>query len=180
MNKHFAILPDGVKATRNSQNRTYTHAIAVSPLAADVAIEEFQERFKQIAQWAFDSLETLNAIKAEGLTAGVRTSFGREYAEFTVNGEVIHLDDIYAAGTITVEEATAQAITTYTERIKRCDQRCDDIMAEIEKIKVDGKLGEWGIVTWCGRYDLAVTQLSKWSQRRGYTAHIVEVERVGA
>lgn len=36
MNKHFVLLPDGRKATRSSQNRTYTHAVATRRSAAAI------------------------------------------------------------------------------------------------------------------------------------------------
>jgi uncharacterized small protein (DUF1192 family) len=180
MNKHIVILEDGTKATRNSQNRIYTHAIALSPLDKDVAIEQFTRIYNDQLDAIKDAEVRLAALKKDGVTITLDTGFNTEWAKFSVNGEPVYLSGVHQFGTITEEEATATAIINTEERITLLTRRCERIQADIERTKAEGQSGNWGIVTWCGRYDLAVTQLNKWSQLRGHTAKIVEVERVGA
>jgi hypothetical protein len=180
MNKHFVIHPDGTKSTRNSENRVYTHAIAVSPLALEVAIEQFTNDIATQEASKAEAVERVAALKKHGVTITERVSFGTVWADFQVNGERIFLNGIHRPGDITVEEATAQAISNYEGYISNYDKRIAKFYDNIATTKEQGHWGNWGIVTWCGRYDLAVTQFNKWSGRRGYTAQIVEVERVGA
>ncbi len=109
MNKHFVILPDGVKATRNSQNRTYTHAIAVSPLAADVAIEQFTNRLNEQREYQAEAEVRLAEIKEHGVTIKEEMGFNTAWAAFYCNGKKVYLANVHQFGTITEEEATAIA-----------------------------------------------------------------------
>lgn len=180
MNKHFVILEDGTKATRNSQNRTYTHAVAISPLDRDVAIEQLTTRINTQEQYKAAAINLVSEIKEQGVTISERASlFGNMWLDFSVNGKTIYLDGIYKAGTITAEEATAKAIEVHEASIENCDRQIAARCGNIATIKERGQSGDWAVVAWCGRYDLAEKQLAKWSDRRGHTVKIVEV-RVGA
>lgn len=59
MNKHYVILEDGTKATRNSENHVYTYAVALSPQDKDVALEQLNEELEDInAQIGYEGEST--------------------------------------------------------------------------------------------------------------------------
>jgi hypothetical protein len=177
MNKHFVIHPDGTKSTRNSENRTYTHAIAVSPLSEAVAIEYFDKQYDMKTQEMFRYAEIIDEIEENGVTIKVVELFGSDHNEFYVGDVRIFIDGGYRQpGSITPEEAAGKALATYRRFTITANAELDRILGKINQIKKDGSYGKWEVITWCGRLDLAEKQYKKYGQRKGQTVQLVEVE----
>lgn len=150
MNKHFVILPNGTKATRNSQSREYTHCVMV---------EYDHDVLRAAAEKAY---------RAKG--------WMRTYAS---NWRYLHET---AAGTDHFPSpermADAKAQLEATPDFESYAEHCVvDQLAKLEEAIAKGYYDP-GVVTWCGRHDLAVKQLSKYDGREGATATILPVNRI--
>jgi hypothetical protein len=200
MNKHIVRHEDGTVSKRNSANRTYPFAIEVGPDNLDMAIAEriaFAEKSLARAQ------EKLALFIASGKKVNVvKRSFVRDVNpdidykgdpcyhnfEFKFAGDGVHTPWCNSKGEST-EGYPEVTIVSYEDNCAKIEARlyavidaCEQELAEAlaltpETIKHVQR--GWGIITWCGRADLAVKQLDKWNAHyanRGNTVRIVSTE----
>jgi len=170
MNKHTSTHPvTGETATRNSKNRTYSHAVWV---------RETQARRVQIAT---DTVESNRAYvaKCERIVADWDAHVAAERAEAVARyrGSRWLSDEEKAAK---VEESvhfrTVQVspLSKWTdEYLPHARESVVKAEARLAQILDEGDTAEWGVVTWCGRHDLAVKQAASWA-KKGYETLIVE------
>lgn len=187
MNKHFVIHPDGTKSTRNSANNTYTHAIEVGPLpkASEIARYEAQVNRQQVEKARY--VQVLELLNNGVEIMAVANPWGQNEFDFFIKGVKgnSHRDQRIGGTSILtprgmtadqVDLAREMAIQQYQGYIQGCDHGIELYTNLITKTQAGPDfIGGWGIVTWCGRYDLAQKQLNKWTQP-GREVRIVETE----
>jgi hypothetical protein len=189
MNKHLVILPDGVKATRNSQNNVYTHAIQMGPEPRESTIGFIQRRIVSEQELIVRYQEALNYLTNGGEIVALPNWGGFKFhmsglkkQGYSINDQT-HGKSILTPNTMTADQtelAREMGIEQNKGYIKNCERTIERLTKEIADLEAGPAfIGGWGIVTWCGRYDLAQKQLNKYSQP-GRDVRIVEVERVGA
>lgn len=189
MNKHFVIHPDGTKSTRNSENRTYTHAIEVGPEPREARIAGHKRQIAMYEGHIAEYREVLAYLNNGGrIIATTETSWDRSRISFHMadlkkggsSNDRKYGKSINAAPSLTaddIEVARATAVHQYEGYVKGGESSIELYTNLITKLEAGPEfLGGWGIVTWCGRYDLAQKQLDKWSQP-GREVRIVETER---
>lgn len=179
MNKHSVILADGTKATRNSKNHAYTHAIMVSPLSLEAATEQFTILIESNHAAMVKNHAKFLDIEEHGVKITKETDgTGRTRSRFWVNGEEIFLP-VALVLDVNEKQATELAMRRCIKHNGLYAKRHEALTRDLYKAQQAGQWGKWSIVAWCSRKDLAEKQLQRWTGRRGYTASIVEVE-VGA
>jgi len=146
-NKHTAILPDGSVATRTSQNRVYTHCVAVRM--------DFEYAYEQAAKYGNWEVHKRNweyfKREADPATARHRNLGGK-------TSENLAEQDRIAGLTLTQyrAELTGQAIE------------------EVLKAKDEGFYEKWQVVGWNGRLDLAQKLASQHSGPSYAEVRIIE------
>lgn len=170
MNKHTSTHPvTGETATRNSKNRTYSHAVWV---------RETQARRIEIATATVESNRAYVA-KCEAVVADWDAHVAAERADVTAR---------YRGSRWLTDEQRAQYIEEHVERrtvtvsplstwvdeyLPHARESLANSEARLAEILDEGDEAEWGVVTWCGRHDLAVKQAASWA-KKGYETLIVE------
>lgn len=147
MNKHFVILPDGQRATRNSKNRVYTHAVAVRQSYA-YALQEAQ------------SHGNLDVHRSNWRYAKEKAEQGAAHRHAAYQTPERQAEDERVAALSLAEyraELTAKAI------------------ARVEQLKAEGYYDKWFVAGWNGRADLA-QKLHQSEANRLYNAEVITLE----
>lgn len=136
--KHFVIDPNGVKHTRTSQHRKYTHCVIVRD-GYELALARAKS-----GHWNTNYLSNFNYYVS--LAAGTH-DHSKPWAWEKLEE---------AADRIAKQRAKAQkqiaGIATPAQYLQKLI--AEDIAA-VEKQKTEGKYEKFGVYGWCGRADLA-------------------------
>jgi hypothetical protein len=196
MNKHIVRHEDGTASTRNSQNRTYTHAIEVGPYNAEMVIAN------NIAH-AEARLAKAEAELAAFIASGKKITIKDRNLRLSnvvdpdlgYTGEpTYHNFELRVAGSSNSSRhcnSKGESTRGYPEvTVVSFEQNCAEIEAglieSVESAKfnlaynraqtpADIDTKGWDIVTWCGRLDLAQKQLEKWSAIYAATGNVVRI-----
>jgi len=170
MNKHTSTHPaTGETATRNSKNRTYTHAVWIREpqdervAAAQRGVESARQYVAKCEAVVADWDAHVAATRAEAVRKyrGFRHLSEAERAEQVE--ESVHFSTVRSSPlSAWVDNYLPGAVTS----LAKAEARLAEILDE-------GDVAEWGCVTWCGRYDLAQKQAASYA-KKGYETLIVE------
>lgn len=156
MNKHFVILPDGTKATRNSKSRVYTHCVAVRD-SYDYDLATFAK------EWRSDR-------------------DNHAYSVACADGEHHHAQSLEGDPDWRVDSARRCRLRgkEYVAKYGRdVDAAVAQLIAErrayVEEEKASGGYDSWGVVGWSGRRELA-EKLAAHERNSGRRAEVVILE----
>jgi hypothetical protein len=195
MNKHIVRHEDGTASTRNSQNRTYTHAIEVGPANADMVIaNDIANAEARLVK----AEANLAAFIASGKTVkivdrGITRNAAEPDSDY-MGKTTYHNFELRTAGSnhhsrfcnSKGESTRGYPEVTIISYEKNCAEIEAGLINDVESAKfnlahnraqtpADIKDGGWGIVTWCGRLDLAQKQLDKWTAIYARTGNVVRI-----
>jgi hypothetical protein len=196
MNKHIVRHENGTATKRNSANRTYPYAIEVGPanvemvIADDIARAEARLAKAEATLAAFIASGKKVTIKSRGF----RSSHESGDMDLDYKGEAAyHYFELRIAGSNYAQHCNSKGESTRgypVQTVISYEKNCAEIEAglinDVESAKAnlannraqtpaDIKDGGWGIVTWCGRLDLAQKQLDKWSAIYAVTGNVVRI-----
>lgn len=171
MNKHTAQLPDGNVATRNSKTRTYTHAIALGPSKASKLIERLESRRDYRANEALEYIKIVEALPTAAIAQNDRGTWLASGVNFPV---------FSSSGVSNADEAREYLLDQYRNFAALSGDAVSRMNKEIAELSEGPELvGNWAVVTWCGRPDLAAKQAASYAGNdSGSEVRVIEVEVV--
>lgn len=130
MNKHVTFHPEtGQEATRNSKNRTYTHAIWVQ-IPWEWRVRALENEVKHNREQAVEYRAVIADVEAGRPISDPRSRESHEKWGWTVENE-------------------------WLPWAESCERRAESAQAEADRIREAQEDEPWGVVGWAGRPDLA-------------------------
>ncbi|CAB4124052.1 hypothetical protein UFOVP45_123 [uncultured Caudovirales phage] len=184
--------PTGRVHKRTSENREYQYAVLLGPTPREAKVIHLEQRVK--AEWrAVEHKQAdIKYLSDGGLLHFVDVGFGGHWFaknHFPANDEASSYNErqygqhflvaTMDEASLTEDEFRTEALAQAERGLQQCELRVASLEKEIAKVRVGDKfLGDWQVLGWCSRIDLAqklsTSQSATWS---GGQVAIIQADR---